>query len=463
MSLFKRSSNRVVRHDTFWQGKFKLFAIQSIAMFVLLQLLFLLNMLYLYGSFYKQSTRVHNFRTLVVDFDGGLIGRSVSAAYDSMQGPGFPTVEIHSASEYATPQDVRNAVCQGHYWGALYTHQGASARLSSALGGGAPAASYQASDTMTVIWNAVRYPAFVASLVEANLQQLGVAAGNVFKGMNGTAALQYLNTTDQAAVQALLNPVQPTTTPIQPMTNGGRIMFNTTGMVMPIIAQFFFLLAVNNISAQMRFLSRLPRLDNFLIRFCLAFLYTFVGALCMAGYIWTYKETWAITGSDFALTWMVLWLLMHIHFLVFEFTTAFAPLAAIPFIVITWVILNITTTVQPFELNPGFFHWGYALPAHNAYELLITIWSEGCSNRAYRNLPILFSWWLVGVVGSAISTRVRCAKAEDFEEKERAAWAEKLIKGDQDETTARPTTANSLEEGKKSEERPRTPRSDTHV
>ncbi|KAK7545227.1 hypothetical protein IWX49DRAFT_435450 [Phyllosticta citricarpa] len=463
MNIFRRSSNRIVRYDSFWQGKFKLFAIQSVAVFVLLQLLFLTTMSYLYGSFYKQNTRVHNFRVLVVDFDRGILGRSVAAAYDEMQAPSFPTVETHSVSEYATPQDVRNAVCQGHYWGALYTHQGASARLSSALGGGAPAASYQATDTVTVIWNSVRFPSFVASLVEANLQKLGNAAGNAYKGMNGTAALQYLNTTDRAAVQALLNPVQPSLAPIQPMTNGGRVMFNTVGMVMPIIAQFFFLMAINGISSQMRFLSRLPRLDNFLIRFGLSVLYTFVGALCMAGYIWAYKESWAVTGSDFALTWMVLWLLMHIHYFVFDFATAFVSMSFLPFIVLFWVIFNVTSTVQPFELTPGFFHWGYALPAHNAYELLITIWSEGCSNRAYRNLPILFAWWLLGNVASVIATRVRCAKAEEFEEKERAAWAERIMHGNVDERTARPTTANSLDETEKSEDRPRTARSDANV
>ncbi|KAK8188216.1 hypothetical protein IWZ00DRAFT_357996 [Phyllosticta capitalensis] len=471
MNLLRRSDNRIVRHDTFWQGKFKAFAIQSVAVFILLQLLFLTTMLYLYGSFYKQSTRVHNMRVLFVDFDEGIIGRSVPAAYAQMQAHNFPTVETHSVTEYATTMDVRNAVCQGHYWGAIYTHSGASARLSAALEGGAAATSYLANNTITVVWNAVRYPAFVASLVEANLQQLGNAAGSVYKAMNGTAALQSLNMTDNAAVQALLNPVTPTTAPIQPMTNGSRVMFNTAGMVMPVIAQFFFLMAINNISTQMRFLSRLPRFDNYLIRFFLSVLYTFVGALCMSGYIWAYREDWAVTSSDFALTWMVLWLLMHIHYFVFDVATAFVPMAFLPFIVLIWVILNITSTVTPFELDAGFYHWGYALPAHNVYELLISIWSEGCSNRSYRNLPILFAWWLVGNIASVFATRHRCHKAEEFENNERVAWEERIIRGDQEETTARPTTANSLEEakttgkptrahsfaeeGKRSEDRPR--------
>jgi Protein of unknown function (DUF3533). len=131
----------------------------------------------------------------------------------------------------------------------------------------------------------------------------------------------------------------------------------------------------------------------------------------MAGYIWAYRESWGQRGSRFVLTWITMWLLMHINFLFFDITTAFIPIQFMPFIVLTWVILNVASTISPFELNPGFFHWGYALPSHEAYQILIQIWSGGCNNRLYRALPIMFSWWIVGVPIAVYAMQHRCRTA----------------------------------------------------
>jgi hypothetical protein len=106
-----------------------------------------------------------------------------------------------------------------------------------------------------------------------------------------------------------------------------------------------------------------------------------------------------------------MWLLMHINFLLFDITTAFIPIQFMPFIVLTWVILNVASTITPFELSPGFFRWGYALPSHEAYEVLIQIWSRGCNNRLYRALPIMFSWWIVGVPVAVYAMQYRCKTA----------------------------------------------------
>ena len=45
---------------------------------------------------------------------------------------------------------------------------------------------------------------------------------------------------------------------------------------------------------------------------------------------------------------MLLWLLHHIHFVVLDTVTAFLPLPAIPFVLLTWIIININ------EVNPDF-------------------------------------------------------------------------------------------------------------
>jgi hypothetical protein len=54
--------------------------------------------------------------------------------------------------------------------------------------------------------------------------------------------------------------------------------------------------------------------------------------------------------------------------------------------------MKTTSTIFPFELNPGFYRWGYALPGHQIVSILFQIWSRGCNNQLARALPVLFTW-----------------------------------------------------------------------
>ncbi|KAF2138002.1 uncharacterized protein K452DRAFT_291035 [Aplosporella prunicola CBS 121167] len=429
-SFTKRSGDRVPLHHSFWHDKRKQFFIGAGMTFLLLQLLFLANMSWLYGVTFQSGSRAHNMRILMVDYDQGVIGTAISGAYQQLKADSFPTFEQHSATEYPTPADLRNAVCQGHYWGAVYSHAGASDRLSAALAGGEAASSYNPANTLTSIWNAVRYPTAAQGQIQASLAELAPVAGVVYNHINGSRAIQAVSTSDAAAVQALLNPIQATNNPIQPTTHGSRVLYNTVTFVMGIIMQFFFLMAINGIAAAAHFSTKLPRLENFCVRLALSLAFTFVASLCMTGYVWAFRENWAVTGDDFGLTWMTLWFYMHINYFVLDFATAFVPMKFMTFFVITWVILNISSTIMPFELTPGFYHWTYALPAHETYTMLVQIWSHGCHNREYRALPILFAWWIVGFALSVLAVRHRCNNAVREEEEQRKIWKERLINGD---------------------------------
>ena len=137
----------------------------------------------------------------------------------------------------------------------------------------------------------------------------------------------------------------------------------------------------------------------------------------MSGYIWAFREGWTVKGKQFALTWMVLWLLMHIHFLIIDFCTAILPLPALPFFLLTWIIINITSSISPFESNPGFYRWGYALPTNEVYTVLTDIWSSGNVPQLHRALPIVFSWWVGGITLAIVGHGIRCHKAWKQDEK----------------------------------------------
>lgn len=83
-------------------------------------------------------------------------------------------------------------------------------------------------------------------------------------------------------------------------------------------------------------------------------MYDLVAALCMTGYIWGYREGWAVNSNQLILTWILLWLLHHIHFVVLNTLTAFLPPPAIPFVLLTWIIINITASITHTRLTQGF-------------------------------------------------------------------------------------------------------------
>ncbi|EKV06262.1 SNG1 family protein [Penicillium digitatum PHI26] len=378
-----------------------------ITMFLLLQVLFLVNMCYLYATQFRSTTRYRNFNLLYVDYDGGgVIGKSVTDAYQQLRGEKFPTLLPESSSKYAQPEQIREAVCRGDYWGAIYTADDGSAGLASALENGTSPPT-----SLTYIWNGVRYPVFSQAAVYSNILKLIETTRSTYYTNNGSSVAASADLSNAATLKAFLDPIQAEEINIKGTEQGTRVFYNTVSMVMPILQQFFFMLALNGMSTHFDTFTRLSWKANGLIRLIASILYTLTGSLLMTGYIWAFRETWGQRESRFALTWVTMWLLMHTNFLSFDITTALIPIQFMPFLVLTWVILNVASTISPFELNPKFFRWGYALPSHEAYQVLIQIWSGGCNNRLYRALPIMFSWWIVRVPIAVDAMQHRCKAA----------------------------------------------------
>ncbi|CAI7642301.1 unnamed protein product [Penicillium manginii] len=365
------------------------------------------NMCYLYATQFNNSARVHSMKLLYVDYDGGVIGDSVTEAYQSLKGDSFPTMDTKPIGQYSTPEDVRGAVCSGDYWGAIYSTQNASTSLETTLMNGTASST----TALTYIWNGARYPAISQSEIYSNILTLVQGARGSYYTSSASKILDSANLSNTVALEKFLDPIQAAEIDIKTTNQGTRVLYNTVSLVMPIIQQFFFMMALNGISSQFHLLTKLGVVANGLIRMVTSLVYTFIGALCMAGYIWGFKESWAVNGNQFVLTWMIVWLYMHINFLIVDTLTAFIPMQFLPFCILTWVIFNVASTISPFELNPGFFRWGYALPGHEVYQVLIQIWSDGCQDQSYLALPILFAWWILGLVAVIYANYHRCQVA----------------------------------------------------
>lgn len=415
-SLFSSKSSRTMvwsseaKDSTLWNEIRKPFLSALSVTVILLQLLFLCNLCYLYGTQLHNSTRAHNLKILYVDYDGGDVGRSVVAAYNELKGKDFPTLVQHQASDYPSADKVYEAVCHRHYWGAIYSNPDASKRLSNALYDETAASQYNNSDALTYVWNGIRYPAFSLSFIYSKIETLIPVARLAYNAMNGTAAAASIDWSHQASAEVLFDPISATGINIKPTEQGGRVLYNTVSMVMPIIQQFFMLMALNGISTGMQLYSRLHPQRNGIIRLILSAVYTLLGSLCMTGYIWAFREDWSVDAGQFFLTWIVCWLYMHINFLILDIATTWIPMQFMSFFVLTLALTSVSSTISPLELSPGFYHWGYALPAYETYQVLVQVWS-GCDNQLFRALPILFSWWLVCLIAAILSLHYRCKAA----------------------------------------------------
>lgn len=398
-----------------WKGIRVKFLLQTTAGGVAFLLWFLACCSYLFGTLYKSPSRHHNFKVLAVNYDGGVVGAAMDGAYQQLKGPGFFTINYHTPEEFPTEADMYKAVWEGKYWGAISATEGASVRLARAIEG-VNATTYNPANALHYIWNQQRYTAFSNSVVQAHMQQLVSLTRIVYNKMNGTQASQFLDRSNSAAVQALLNPISATATDIKEAPFGSVILLNTVSMAMPILQQFFFLLVINGVMRQHQLYNKMTVRSSLLLRRISGLIFTLGASLCQTGYFWAYRENWNVNGNQFVLTWMTFWLLMNIHYLILDTISTVAPLPAMPFVVLLWVFLNIASTLSPLELQPAFYRWGIALPSHNAYSILITIWSGGSDNRLYRALPILFSWWVLANITTSLTHIRACHLAYKLEE-----------------------------------------------
>jgi hypothetical protein len=144
--------------------------------------------------------------------------------------------------------------------------------------------------------------------------------------LNGTAAATYLNTSDANATLALLNPITASSINITPTSQGTRVLYDTVSLILPIIQQFFVIMALNGISQQFEIYGYLATSQVGLIRLIHSLVYTFFSSLTTIGYIWIFRESWDVGNRQFALSQLAMWLYMHVNFLVLDTATAFIPM-----------------------------------------------------------------------------------------------------------------------------------------
>ncbi|KAK8038310.1 hypothetical protein PG994_015077 [Apiospora phragmitis] len=418
----KATDNRVRwgEHSGLGKAFFKI----AIKNFILLQLLFLGLFAYCFGSLYQQTEHTHNIHIAFADYDGGAIGAAVRVAYESLKGDSFPTLVDAAPDAFPTPDELRSAVCSMRYWGGLYVTANGSSRLQDALGGGSPALGYNASDVMTLIWNEARYSTVADTAVLSNVQTLVEAARVAYSRAGGTGQIRRL--TSPEAFTVLANPWKLRQDDLQPTSQGSRAIYNTLVIILILIQEFFYLGAINGLYANLKIYARVHPSRVMVIRFLLSAAYCLVGSVCVTGMIWAFRAGWDVGALQFGQSWMVLWLFAHLNFQLIDVFTIWLPVPYVPMALISWVIMNVTSILLPFELSPAFYRLGYLFPSHEVYQTLLDIWSRGCNPHLRYALPVLFAWWLVGCALSALGVFRRSHYAMIAEEAQAKQSSERV-------------------------------------
>jgi hypothetical protein len=373
---------------------------------VLIQLLFLGLFCYLFGSLFQQVPRTHSLKVLWVDYDGGIIGDAVRDAYKTLQSNTFPTLVERPESDFPSQSDLRAAVCRTDYWAALYVSPGSSENLGLAISGSA--SQHNPSDVLTFIWNEARYPTVLDSAISSNLQALSNGARVAYVARNGTSAFSTIPSNNLEAISTFTNPWTLSSINIQPTIQGSRAIYNTIVIVLILIQCFFYLGTVNGLYVQFKIYTRISPSRIILVRALISGTFTMVGGLLISASIWAFKADWSVSGKQYALNWLTVWLFAHVNFLTLDVFTIWVPAPYVPMALITWVVINVSSVMTPFALSSPFYRWAYALPAHAVYEVLTDIWSSGCNPHLDFALPVLFVYEISGLCWTSLGVFKRC-------------------------------------------------------
>ncbi|KAH7124261.1 hypothetical protein EDB81DRAFT_912287 [Dactylonectria macrodidyma] len=382
-----------------WRSQRAVAAKILMGVMVAILVIFLADLSYLFGATFRINDRVSALNVLIVDYNGRPVGESVVSAYKTLQNSQFPSLEFRPPADYPDPSDMKHSVYRAS----------ASDRLAAAYKGGSAAEAFDPNDSITYIYNGARYPTAASGYLAPNFQAfVSATRGSYYRTEQGQSALKSVNSSDPAAVRAFLDPIQGTADIIRATYHASRTLYNTINIVMAVLGQFLYVLAMNGIFDKFGMHKSMRIRDVWLMRFVTGKIFSMLFAVVVTGYIWAFREDWGVSGGQWALSWLTFWLFMDTNFQVLESTIgSFVPMALTPFFLLTWFMVNVSACIFPFELMAGFYRIGYAFPAHALWITLIEVWS-GCGNYLRIGLPVLFAWWLLGHVTAFFSIRKRC-------------------------------------------------------
>lgn len=373
-----------------------------------------INASHVYGVFYHQGAYVHRATVALADFDGGDFGEALRLAAATNNGTyGHPTyISINTAG--SSPEQVRHEVFKGTYWSAIVVQPGATTRFQDAVNG--TASSYDSSNVYTYYLLDARYYTLYASSILSTTISTASTASSIFSTQFIAPLLLRSSTANTtAAISALTGPALAAEKPAGSQLFSAmddKAFLNTLGAVLPILMQFFFIMAWNGICNGMHLYAAYDVRTHTFARLFWSTFWPLVSSLCASGWTFAYRGAYAIDAKMFFAFWAVTWVVCMIHFDVLDVITGFVPMAFVPFLFLTWVIFNVVASLGPEEMLHHWYRVSYFFPSLHWYRTFITIITQGGYNKLHYTLPVLAAWLVLTKCLSPLATRNRVRKAQ---------------------------------------------------
>jgi hypothetical protein len=230
---------------------------------------------------------------------------------------------------------------------------------------------YDPSSALLFIWNEARWALVSESSIELSVAT-AVAAASMLYGTEYASERIATSQLSQNASIVLLNPFQYSTKNIYVFDPGMRHFISSVGFVFPSVFQFFFAMALGGVSARTNMHATFSTGKNYLIRFLISRLWTFIIALSWAGWFFCLAEgRTGVYKHSFILLTLNMWVYAMIGFEYHDTCAAFVPVEFLPITVLAWIIMNVSAALFPIPVKPAFYQFDYAVPSFNSFELLL--------------------------------------------------------------------------------------------
>jgi hypothetical protein len=381
---------------------------------LMIMIIFWINAAHVFGVFRRQGAYTHRAKVAIADFDKGDFGEALQSSAATNNGSyGYPTYVNINVTGSSTEQ-VRHEVFKGTYWAAIVVHPGATDRFENAVNG--TATSYNSKDVYTYYLLDARYYTFYASSILSTTVTTASTASGIFSARFIAPFLaggDFANTT--AAQSALAGPALAVEMPAASQAFADlddKAFINTLGTVLPILMQFFFIMAWNGICNGMHLYAGYNLRIHILARLFWSTVWPVFTSLCVAGWTFAFRGPYHMDAKMFFAFWAVTWVFSMINFDVLDIVTGFIPMAFIPFFILTWIIFNVAASLGPEEILHHWYRINYFFPSLHWYQTLVTIFTKGGFNKLHYTLPVLAAWLLLMKCLSPLATRNRVSKAQ---------------------------------------------------
>jgi len=355
-----------------------------------------------WASVFDLYNHAHNLNGWIVDLDGGVIGQTVSQTFIASSGPLTKMTWMANPSDLnlTTREQFEHALVDEKVWAIVAINRGASDKLNQTLS--SATGTYDGTSAVTVYINEARSSNAVRSFVIPQAQSLmGQIEAKFAIQQAARLALAGINSTSLLAnvPAAVISPLAYALDNVRPFDSAIVTVVNFVGLIYVTIIAFVTVAA--NYNATTTITKLFPRLTvSTLIIVRLGFYFAtyfilscFISLLNLA-FGTPFSRHFGASGI--VIYWMMAWVSMLALGLTLDAMIILLTIKFIPFFLILWIVTNVAISSYPFELLPGVFQYGYAMPFYNLSRTVLTI-CFNTKNEIGLNFGIQIAWIALNV------------------------------------------------------------------